>query len=359
MFELPENEYRIGNAGIKRLVSLTAALVFHACVVVVFFYLSSIQPKQIDLDMPMVSLEQVTIGGPKGLPEPPKTPVPPKEDPAPPPPPPADDDDDDEDSTVPDLEELKKKEEAERLEAEKKEAAKKEAEKKEAEKKEAERLEIERKEAEEKKRKAEEDEKKRKAEEEEKKRKAEEEKKRKAEDEKKRKAEEEEKKRKAAEEKKRKDAEAAEKKRKAAEEKKRKAAEAAAKAEEETLRKALEAAQQKSAETNPHGTGGGGGDGVGILGVYTDSVSSRIRPHLTTRPRSDGQVFHLTVRITIADDGTIVDAKIVEPPSGSGDKTFDANVLRAIREAGKMEPPPSPQYKQLDVPFNSNMTGGK
>lgn len=101
---------------------------------------------------------------------------------------------------------------------------------------------------------------------------------------------------------------------------------------------------------------GARGDGQGYHGAYRDSVISRIQPHFTTRPRSDGKIFETAVRLEIADDGSVTKVSLL---SSSGDVTFDANVLRAIREAGKMEPPLQPEAKSLDLFFNSRLIHGR
>ncbi|MDR2051426.1 MAG: TonB C-terminal domain-containing protein [Deltaproteobacteria bacterium] len=98
------------------------------------------------------------------------------------------------------------------------------------------------------------------------------------------------------------------------------------------------------------------GDGVGYYGTYRDSVISRVREHFITRPRSDGKIFEMTVVMEIADDGSVTKVNVVKP---SGDGTFDLNVLRAIREAGKMEPPLRAEVKNLEIVFNSQLIGGR
>ncbi|MCL1889612.1 MAG: TonB family protein [Desulfovibrionaceae bacterium] len=114
-----------------------------------------------------------------------------------------------------------------------------------------------------------------------------------------------------------------------------------------TLAEALAAAGQ-NAQAAP--IGGGRGDGIGYYGIYVDSVISRIRPHFTTPPRSDNREFELLARLEIAEDGDIVRVQVLRP---SGNSAFDANVLRAIREAGKMEPPLSREVYELELVFNS------
>ncbi|MCL1916600.1 MAG: TonB C-terminal domain-containing protein [Desulfovibrionaceae bacterium] len=116
---------------------------------------------------------------------------------------------------------------------------------------------------------------------------------------------------------------------------------------ERALTEALAAAGQ-NAQTAP--LGGGGGDGIGYYGIYVDSVISRIRPHFTIPPRSDNREFELIARLEIAEDGSIVRVQVLRT---SGNSVFDANVLRAIREAGKMEPPLSREVYELNLVFNS------
>ena len=112
----------------------------------------------------------------------------------------------------------------------------------------------------------------------------------------------------------------------------------------------MDAALEQSSQEAENGALGGNGDGIGILGDYIDSVRSRIKPYLTTRPRADGRIFETRVRLDIAEDGTITKATILE---SSGDAAFDSDVMRAIREAGKMEPPQLPEHRSLTIPFNS------
>jgi TonB family protein len=97
---------------------------------------------------------------------------------------------------------------------------------------------------------------------------------------------------------------------------------------------------------------GAHGDGIGYYGLYLESVVARIRPHFTTSPRSDNKVFDLVARLEIAGDGSITKVTVLRP---SGDSAFDANVLRAIREAGKMEPPLNLEARQLEITFNSQL----
>jgi TonB family protein len=96
----------------------------------------------------------------------------------------------------------------------------------------------------------------------------------------------------------------------------------------------------------------GAGTGEYVAGTYREYVESRIRERFTTPPRSDGKAFELRVLLDIAKDGTVTKVTILMP---SGNSNFDSNVLRAIREAGKMPPPPNESLERLEILFNSNM----
>lgn len=94
------------------------------------------------------------------------------------------------------------------------------------------------------------------------------------------------------------------------------------------------------------------GDGVGVLAGYRESVISRIKPHFITRPRADGKVFEMRVILDIAENGTVTRVTVVSP---SEDSTFDQNVMRAINDAGAMEPPPSSADQRVPLIFTSDM----
>lgn len=93
---------------------------------------------------------------------------------------------------------------------------------------------------------------------------------------------------------------------------------------------------------------GGGGDGVGILGSYMQSLVSRIKPHWEYVGRADRRNPTAVVEIAIAKDGTIIEAVIVE---SSGDGAFDGSVLKAVNDTAKVEPPPTPDLARVRVPF--------
>ncbi len=105
------------------------------------------------------------------------------------------------------------------------------------------------------------------------------------------------------------------------------------------------------------GDGGmGGGDGVGILGVYEDSVVSRIRPNWSRPERADRKQYTAVVNIKIAPTGLIQESRIVR---SSGDSLFDASVLRAVRATTTLEPPPNPEAMDMNINFNSEMLGAE
>ena len=110
-----------------------------------------------------------------------------------------------------------------------------------------------------------------------------------------------------------------------------------------------EALAEALADTAKSG-GNGAGTGKYVTATYRDYVESRIHERLTVTPRSDGKAFELRIVLGIAKDGTITKVTILTPSGNSG---FDSRVLRAIREAGKMPPPPNANSEQLEILFNS------
>lgn len=382
--------------------SYLVSFILHGVVVLLIaFWPDGEPPKQNLMDMPVLDLRQVTIGGPASSHNPNAamgtgTPAAPGKSKAP----------ENKASEIPTLASLEKqnkkasenasnaaeeakkiaeakakKEEQDAQEAEKKAEAKakkeeqdaQEAKKKaEAEKKAEEAALLAKKKAEEAKKKAEEEAKKKAEEakkkaEEEAKKKAEADAKKKADTEAKKKADEEAKKKAEAEAKKKAEADA--KKTADADAKKKAKGEADAKAArdkkilDDALRQALlEAGGDDSGAggTTPGATGTGtvglgSGDGVGVLGSYVDSCVSRIRPNFTTSPRADHKVFTVQVRIEVAPDGRIIDAAVVSP---SGDGAFDASVIQAVRVTEYLERPPRPQDQRVTLTFNSDMTSG-
>jgi TonB family protein len=115
---------------------------------------------------------------------------------------------------------------------------------------------------------------------------------------------------------------------------------------------AVEDENRRNASARGNSYSGFLGDGVGVLAGYRESVISRIKPHFITRPRADGKVFELRVILDIAENGTVTRVTVVTP---SEDSTFDQNVLRAINDAGAMEPPPSADDQRVPLIFTSDM----
>ena len=93
---------------------------------------------------------------------------------------------------------------------------------------------------------------------------------------------------------------------------------------------------------------GGSGDGAGILGTYQQSLVSRIKPHWEYGGRTDRRNPQAMVRIYISPDGAIRDAKVEQ---SSGDAAFDGSILKAIRDTGRVEPPPTPALGQVLIGF--------
>lgn len=109
-----------------------------------------------------------------------------------------------------------------------------------------------------------------------------------------------------------------------------------------------QASDPDSKDPKGDGPGGSGGDGYGIVGSYMQSLVSRIRPNWEYAGRADRRNPTAMVRISIAKDGTILEADIIQ---SSGDAAFDGSVLKAVRDTGKVEPPPRPDLMQVQVPF--------
>ena len=103
-----------------------------------------------------------------------------------------------------------------------------------------------------------------------------------------------------------------------------------------------------SANPEGDGPGGSGGDGIGIVGSYMQSLVSRIKPNWEYAGRADRRNPTAMVRISIAKDGTILNAEIV---TSSGDAAFDGSVLKAVRDTIRVEAPPTPDLMNVQVPF--------
>ena len=96
------------------------------------------------------------------------------------------------------------------------------------------------------------------------------------------------------------------------------------------------------------GPGGQGGDGIGLVGSYMQSLVSRIKPNWEYVGRADRRNPTAVVSISIASDGAIIDAVIV---TSSGDAAFDGSVIKAVRDTLRVEPPPTPDLATVQVPF--------
>lgn len=93
---------------------------------------------------------------------------------------------------------------------------------------------------------------------------------------------------------------------------------------------------------------GEGGDGVGLVGSYMQSLVSRIKPNWEYAGRADRRNPTAVVAISIAADGTIIDVVVV---TSSGDPAFDGSVIKAVRDTSRVEPPPTPDLARVHVPF--------
>ncbi len=95
------------------------------------------------------------------------------------------------------------------------------------------------------------------------------------------------------------------------------------------------------------GPGGRGGDGVGIVGAYGESVVSRVRPNWSL----PGQARNYTtvVNVYINPDGTVQRAEIVR---SSGNSYIDSSVVQAVM-ASHLEAPP-PGYSEVEITFNTD-----
>ena len=101
---------------------------------------------------------------------------------------------------------------------------------------------------------------------------------------------------------------------------------------------------------------GESGTGIGVVALYEEVVAMEIRKHFTTRPYADGRVMQVKVLVEIAANGGLIQGVVLEP---SGDPTLDANVMRAIREVGRFEPPPGKRPQKLELLFSSDIYAGQ
>lgn len=109
-------------------------------------------------------------------------------------------------------------------------------------------------------------------------------------------------------------------------------------------------------EGGPGMGSGGDGDGVGALGSYVESVISRVKPNWSYVEPANRRNFTAVVNIRIDKDGTIREARIVEP---SGNPYFDGTVMSAIRVTARLEPPDSPEMMDLNIAFSPDALRGR
>ncbi|MDR2124782.1 MAG: cell envelope integrity protein TolA [Desulfovibrio sp.] len=102
------------------------------------------------------------------------------------------------------------------------------------------------------------------------------------------------------------------------------------------------------------GPGGDGGDGYGVLGAYQDSIISRVRPNWSLPARADRRSYTAVVNIKIDKDGTIMEARIIR---SSGNGFFDASVMQAVAATKTLEPPPHPDYADINISFTPESLG--
>jgi TonB family protein len=102
------------------------------------------------------------------------------------------------------------------------------------------------------------------------------------------------------------------------------------------------------------GPGGEGGDGYGVLGAYQDSIISRVRPNWSLPARADRRSYTAVVNIKIDKDGAILEARIIR---SSGNGFFDASVMQAVAATKTLEPPPHPDYADINISFTPETLG--
>jgi TonB family protein len=102
------------------------------------------------------------------------------------------------------------------------------------------------------------------------------------------------------------------------------------------------------------GPGGEGGDGYGVLGAYQDSIISRVRPNWALPARADRRSYTAVVNIKIDRDGAILEARIIR---SSGNGFFDASVMQAVAATKTLEPPPHPDYADINISFTPESLG--
>jgi TonB family protein len=121
----------------------------------------------------------------------------------------------------------------------------------------------------------------------------------------------------------------------------------------EDLSRALAALDRELNSANQGGGGGAeDGAGLGLAGAYADSVASRIKPNWAMAERADRANYIAIVSLSIGADGLIRSAVI---KSSSGNGLFDASILQAVRATRQVEPPPGPEYFNMDITFSRDV----
>lgn len=96
------------------------------------------------------------------------------------------------------------------------------------------------------------------------------------------------------------------------------------------------------------GPGGAGGDGLGVRGGYLDSIHSRVKNNWSWPGRADRLTFTTRIRISIAPSGAISSWQVVR---SSGNDGYDNSVIQALLQTHNLEPPPEPQYREVEIGF--------
>jgi TolA protein len=115
-----------------------------------------------------------------------------------------------------------------------------------------------------------------------------------------------------------------------------------------------EAGGQANGDASGPSPGGDGGDGYGALGAYQDSIISRVRPNWSLPARADRRSYTAVVNIKIDRDGAILEARIIR---SSGNGFFDASVMQAVAATKNLEPPPLPDYSDINISFTPESLG--
>ncbi|HKA31580.1 MAG TPA: cell envelope integrity protein TolA [Candidatus Binatia bacterium] len=124
-------------------------------------------------------------------------------------------------------------------------------------------------------------------------------------------------------------------------------------------------AQQQATSTVAGNTPGAAGPGVGGTGGgivkspefirYQNIIQERVRSSWTWVGRRND--LKVTVNASIQENGEITGLKLV---GTSGDRSFDDSVLRALRKASPLPPPPAEfrkEFSNVILPFNSEELG--